>query len=229
MDFMLLGQQKGWEDFIVPVVVGAIYLLAHLYKGATADKKPQVPKKPPIPQAPRPSNRQEAPHVLMEAESQKARSSVLQKPTQREFDRLFGEVPNPVRPTPPPVPQRPPNQQRPQNRQQKKGGQRQPNQRIPKQEQQDNRPASSRHLHSQLERRHGGAVHSEIEKTHLTSAVDQRKQDKETSIDPATYLARESGDPILEAMIRDKQILRRAYMLGIVLGKPIALQDDNQR
>ena len=39
MDTLLLGQNKGWEDLIIPMVVGAIYLFAHLLKGATAEKK----------------------------------------------------------------------------------------------------------------------------------------------------------------------------------------------
>ena len=151
----------------------------------------------------------------MEAESQKAQSSVLQKPAIREFDRLFGEAAErkAQRPTPPPLPQR---QTKPQNTKYpipvKKIPARSHPPRSTPQDQLEIDNAVNRQLHSRLERRHAAEVYSEIEKTHLVSAVDQRKQDKETSIDPAIYLKKSEGDPLLEAMLRDKQVLRRAYI-----------------
>lgn len=225
MSIELLAQAKGWEEFIVPVIVGAIYLIAHIYKGATADKK-AAPKRPHLPKPQPQAKQSSSPTDLLEQAMQRPSKPEPKRTLPKEFDQVFGgaTAQKKPRPTPPPIPQRPPaqrNQNRPNN---KKGPSRQQPQRPPLP--QESRPAEGRHLQSQLESRHAGTVRSEIERVHLTSLVDQRKQDKETAVDPALSIPKETGDPLLEAMVRNRDILRRAYILGVVLGPPISMQSD---
>jgi len=223
MSIELLAQAKGWEDFIVPVIVGGIYLIAHIYKGATAEKK-VASKRPQLPK-PQQAKQTSSPTDLLEQAMQKPQKPESKRSLPREFDQVFGgPTQNRPRPTPPPIPQRPPaprNQNRPNNK--KVPSRPQPQQPpLP----QESRRAEGRHLQSQLERRHAGTVHSEIERVHLTSLVDQRKQDKETAVDPALSIPQVIGDPLLEAMVQDRNILRRAYILGIVLGPPLSIQSE---
>lgn len=226
MNIDLLAQAKGWEEFIVPVIVGAIYLIAHIYKGATAEKK-AAPKRPQLPK-PQPQVKQaSSPNDLLDQAMQKSQKPETKRSLPREFDQAFGGATSQKkpRPTPPPIPQRPP-APRNQNRQNNKKGQSRPQPQRPPLPQ-ESRPAEGRHLQSQLERRHAGTVHSDIEKVHLSSLVDQRKQDRETAVDPALSIPKEMGDPLLEAMVQDRNVLRRAYILGIVLGPPLSMQPES--
>lgn len=86
-----------------------------------------------------------------------------------------------------------------------------------------------RHLRSSIEDRHKDVIHSRLEQKHLESRVAQRSlaPDGETTVDPSLFTGALRGrrDDALTTMLSDPHLLSRAFVLGEVLGPPLAVRE----
>jgi hypothetical protein len=107
----------------------------------------------------------------------------------------------------------------------------------PRRETRQPQPASARkqavgqrHLAGGIETRHQDELHSTLENQHLSAKVPSKSlgQAIESVVVSPVFdirgLPPAAGDPVLNAMMRDNQQLTRAFVLGEVLGAPLALR-----
>lgn len=215
-----------WGEVVVPLIVFAIYGISHVIRAASGDKKKPAARKPPkLPAAenPRPAKQadpftMEQPRVVTEVAPASRPDQPPANPQQQELEKLLDQLglrrppADPKQPPNHPSVRRPPKPPKPQQKQKK----REPS----------TQRASDRQLHSRLEQRSAHEVHSKIERKHLESKVEHRPQDTETAVDPAASIKESTPDRMLASLLADSNLLRRAYVLGIVLGPPKSLGDD---
>jgi hypothetical protein len=88
--------------------------------------------------------------------------------------------------------------------------------------------ASQRQFQSQLEQRHTDSVHSQLESQHIEAHV-QPVSPTIVAAASAPSIARTSGDRVLHRLVQDRPMLARVMVLGMVLGPPLGLGDEERR
>lgn len=86
-----------------------------------------------------------------------------------------------------------------------------------------------RHLQSRLETRHQEVLHSDLESKKLVSEPNRNLVSsdlRQTSQAPTEAPRRGQAARGLAFLVKDRKMLGQAFVLGEVLGKPLALRDD---
>ena len=199
----LVAADFGW---LVPIIVVFVWALGKALEHAQENKEVPRPRRPQQQLPPRKDPQKELEVFLKELG--------LEKPGQR---------PAPAKPpaaarAPQRVPAKPPPQPQP-----------------PKPRK---RPVRQQHLESEISTRHQETVHSRLEQEHLKTHVAQHtvvaaelREPPPPAAPPAplpaTPAARATGvESALGSLLHNRTMLSRAFILGQVLGAPIALQDD---
>lgn len=208
MNVFLLAD--GWVG-VVPFIVFVVYVIGSMMKGLESFKNSQQ-------QMRKPPGRASDPRTELE--------EFLKSMSEDERRRREGN-----RPTRPPNtgPRLPGNTvKREKNRSNTRS-------RPVEQETVPSGPVSKRHLHSELEARHSRDLHSALESKHLESSVGQRHLPSSdlapdpVIIAPTATVASSRGahqPSVVRQVLRNREQLAFTFMMGELMGRPVALRDD---
>lgn len=193
---------NGVWDVLVPIGVVVFWIVASIFRGIN-ETKATAPKRAPAPPEKRPNPRQELERFLDELGAGKP----AQKPALPAEKPIKIELPRPA--TTPPRPPKTPKQVK--------------ERRAPSEPKVSVR---DRHLHSRLEHRKAGEMHSRLEQSHIESSLAKTAVPTPAEVSLA---ARKSAaipsSQISTNVPLSQQELARAFVLSTVFGPPRALQD----
>lgn len=205
-------QAQDFGQLIVPILVFVIYGVVSLMKNAGEQQAKAARKRPRPPQPRVPAN--DPGELRNDMELRPAPAQPRGQAPQAELEKLLDELglrkPDTPR-RPPPLPKPPQMQKSSRERPAKPP-------KLPKERTRKRQDVADRRLESTLARRHADAVHSAIENKHLESAIEGRVLKEATADAPLIGLA--GGDSPMAKILADKNLLRQAFVLGLVLGPP---------